>query len=972
METIKQIKEEFLVCPICIQRYSSPKLLPCLHTFCKDCLAKSLNKLLDDSQPEVVISGDENCNETSKCFSCPVCRSEIQLDIPIGNRNVQQWAEVFPDNHFIESLMEKLDMHSTEKHCESCSIEGQSRRNKAENWCQTCKIAFCQSCINAHNVIKACREHVVISLEDMRSNPMQSILSTRKDIPCSYHRDKIIEFYCVDCHAAICSSCVAVQHRRCEMVETVSDAVQKLKPETEYVYKDLLRQREILSEWASDHSKELSGLADNKTHLIAELSDVRSKINELLLNLENKLIGELEEKHKSTMNEVDVRLKDVDEMKKNVENTDNLLQNLMKFGSDSEILSLFDTIKVQVDDMRSAIQKAKLNKLNTRYKFSIDPCLQRILEMKSFGRIIDVVDLNKENYLSMNGYDEDESQNRTGTIKRTGTFRVEKPSGKSSTPTNSLSSTSSESVSSQEAAPVPPRRRNTPMRGVHKDNLKPNERIVPNRAGTLPRQPRTPRYPSVNRAKSHSNADIREEKTNRDSIKSSVRNLNNENRRDSVRTSTQRNVLSPERKADSEITSQGNISRTSRTSIKPPLPPEATVTPFSPPTGRRNIEKKEQGNVVASSVTSKSQPSRSKSIEDVIDDTIPMPKTQNQEQNRDEGMSFKKIESLNSSIPSDSLNGQLQQTPVNSNGNHISPSNTEPQSNTPPRPLVPAKPDMQKSKSIPLLFSFNGKTDGDSKKCWPIDIAVLEDGTPIITDFHNKKIKAFDPSGCVVGEASVPSWPHGIVDISSTELVVTLPELSTLIFVILKDEVMRIRKRIRTAKQYRGVACDAFSVPGNPCIVVSCCSSGGQCVDVLTVDGAILQTYRDDYRQHGRLLFTWPYYICTNNQGEIVVSDCQSRNNLICLGRNGKARYEESMNESVIKDPRGMCTDRLGNVLIADKNGNAIHMLGIDGKYKYVVMTSNDGLVSPIAVCLSPFGHLIVTQENGDIKVFKF
>jgi hypothetical protein len=249
---------------------------------------------------------------------------------------------------------------------------------------------------------------------------------------------------------------------------------------------------------------------------------------------------------------------------------------------------------------------------------------------------------------------------------------------------------------------------------------------------------------------------------------------------------------------------------------------------------------------------------------------------------------------------------------------------------------------------------------------------VLEDGTPIITDFHNKKIKAFDPSGCVIGETSVPSWPHGIVDISSSELVVTLPELSTLIFVVLKDNNMRIRKRIRTAKQYRGVACDAVSVPGNPCIVVSCCSSGGQCVDVMTVDGAILQTYRDDYRQHGRLLFTWPYYICTNNNGEIIVSDCQSRNNLICLCRNGKARYEESMNESVIRDPRGMCTDRLGNIIIADKNGNAVHLIGNDGKYRSIVLNSNDGLVSPIAVCLSPFGHLIVTQENGDMKVFKF
>lgn len=53
------------------------------------------------------------------------------------------------------------------------------------------------------------------------------------------------------------------------------------------------------------------------------------------------------------------------------------------------------------------------------------------------------------------------------------------------------------------------------------------------------------------------------------------------------------------------------------------------------------------------------------------------------------------------------------------------------------------------------MFSFNGRTDGDAKKCWPLDVAVLEDGTPVITDFHNKKIKAFDATGTVMGEVNL-------------------------------------------------------------------------------------------------------------------------------------------------------------------------------------------------------------------------
>ena len=217
----------------------------------------------------------------------------------------------------------------------------------------------------------------------------------------------------------------------------------------------------------------------------------------------------------------------------------------------------------------------------------------------------------------------------------------------------------------------------------------------------------------------------------------------------------------------------------------------------------------------------------------------------------------------------------------------------------------------------------------------------------------------------------MPSWPHGIVDVSSREMAVTLPEMSTIVFVVIQEESMRVRKRIRTAKQYRGISCDAISTPGNPSLVVSCCASGMQCIDVLSLDGVLIQTYRDDYRQRGHLLFTWPYYVTCNSKGEIIVSDCQTRNGVISLFRDGKVKFDEALPEHVIKDPRGICNDQLGNILMADKTGNSIHCLDPLGKYKSILVTPADGLVHPIAVCLSPFGQLIVTQENGEIKVFK-
>lgn len=68
------------------------------------------------------------------------------------------------------------------------------------------------------------------------------------------------------------------------------------------------------------------------------------------------------------------------------------------------------------------------------------------------------------------------------------------------------------------------------------------------------------------------------------------------------------------------------------------------------------------------------------------------------------------------------------------------------------------------------MFSFNGRTDGDAKKCWPLDVAVLEDGTPVITDFHNKKIKAFDATGTVMGEVNVYTFNAKLSTCTSTHI----------------------------------------------------------------------------------------------------------------------------------------------------------------------------------------------------------
>lgn len=524
METIKQIQDEFLVCPMCHQQYKGPKLLPCLHSFCRSCLTENLEKTTGKNlRPEVNGNSEDNAvSKNSKLYNCPVCKADIHISIPSGNNNTEQWADLFPDNNFIQNMVEKIEMFTEKKNCESCTRDDDEDQATAEVWCQTCRVAFCDACIKAHNIIKACREHQVMPLNNMRQDPIQSIKENKKEISCPYHREKIIEYYCVDCHVTICSSCVAMQHRRCEIVETIREAVQKLTPERDYITKDLELQSNVLDEWEKEHVRELSDLKTNKENLIKEMAGLRKKVNEVLLNLENKLVDTLDQKHKDTIVEVNDRLKDVEEMKKTLMNTARFMEYLTNFGSDSEFVSVFDVIKVQTDDMRATIQKAKTNKLNTRFKLALDPAIQRVLEMKSLGKIVDMVDLNA------NGLKNYQPVERSSSIKRTGTFRVERPCPPPSAmhSSSSASSTSNESISSQEMAPIRPRR-NQPIKPSLRESmgLKNPRSIVespstgsgrktpPVRSGTMPRTIRVQRPQSVTRTKSSGGLDVSKEKS---------------------------------------------------------------------------------------------------------------------------------------------------------------------------------------------------------------------------------------------------------------------------------------------------------------------------------------------------------------------------------------------------------------------------------------------------------------------------
>ncbi|XP_035675481.1 E3 ubiquitin-protein ligase TRIM56-like [Branchiostoma floridae] len=214
---VSDITREFLVCQICLDDYRQPKVLPCLHTFCRRCLERMVG------------------NKTKIC--CPTCRQ-------ISTYQYENGIAGLKDNFFVGKLhdMVRNATHREEAPerrsasravCRSCGDMSSTTRYR-----DNCDDFLCQNCVGSDLRTRASPRRKMFSSTPTESKAEGTQETERTSH--SLHADPDV-LYCKSCHDFICRKGSLSKHRARlhsqvrETAERETSEVRALLVETEKV-----------------------------------------------------------------------------------------------------------------------------------------------------------------------------------------------------------------------------------------------------------------------------------------------------------------------------------------------------------------------------------------------------------------------------------------------------------------------------------------------------------------------------------------------------------------------------------------------------------------------------------------------------------------------------------------------------------------------------------------------------------------
>uniref|UniRef100_A0A452U8S3 RING-type E3 ubiquitin transferase n=1 Tax=Ursus maritimus TaxID=29073 RepID=A0A452U8S3_URSMA len=248
----------------------SPKLLPCLHSFCLRCLPEP------ERQLSVPIPGGSNGDiQQVGVIRCPVCRQECrQIDLV--------------DNYFVKDTSEAPSSsdEKSEQVCTSCEDNA-----SAVGFCVECGEWLCKTCIEAHQRVKFTKDHLIRKKEDVSESVGAS---GQRPVFCPVHKQEQLKLFCETCDRLTCRDCQLLEHKE-HRYQFLEEAFQNQKGAIENLLAKLLEKKNYVHFAATQVQNRIKEVNETnkrveqeiKVAIFTLINEINKKGKSLLQQLEN-------------------------------------------------------------------------------------------------------------------------------------------------------------------------------------------------------------------------------------------------------------------------------------------------------------------------------------------------------------------------------------------------------------------------------------------------------------------------------------------------------------------------------------------------------------------------------------------------------------------------------------------------------------------------------------------------------------
>ena len=363
--------DEVLSCQICLETYTQPVTLPCIHAFCIKCLEKYVTSVIGDGKVDGAI------------LSCPTCRRETV--VPDGG------IDRFPPNYFINNLKDVVtSLSQTDDPCDLCGSKGDG--NGASWRCIDCCKSLCDPCKGVHQrmPILVCGNHTVMPLNQWKNSDVAEACIQIKEM-CLRHPTEVMKFYCTVCRSAICRDCHILDHsdHKCKDIEDVATEMKvKMKASLENLQSKSDDRRAVLEELSGRKSALVKKESDILDIVLLHKNALIKKISQYFQDIENFIKANMIDECKN----IDLTIDELQSENTSLNSTIDLGKGILKFGRNSEILNATERLRniENIENSPKTIHLSRFDEMKVKFvpsdlnKLDLSEICGKIEESRAF------------------------------------------------------------------------------------------------------------------------------------------------------------------------------------------------------------------------------------------------------------------------------------------------------------------------------------------------------------------------------------------------------------------------------------------------------------------------------------------------------------------------------------------------------------------------------------------------------------